>query len=82
MTGAGGGICEHRVDTLRRLPGVRVHAVNIRPLGEWYQVFPDVEKHACPVRGNVLDLQLYRAICFHKHVIYQLAADTGGMGII
>jgi GDP-D-mannose 3', 5'-epimerase len=78
ICGAGGFIGGHLVAELRRRDGVRVRAVDIKPFGEWYQVFPDVE-------NLVLDLSdraaCERAVAGTKEV-FNLAADMGGMGFI
>ncbi len=58
--------------------GTRVRAVDIKPLGEWHQVFDDVE-------NVVADLSVKDAAeraCVGASEVYQLAADMGGMGFI
>ena len=40
VTGAGGFIGGHLVGELRRLGYARLRAVDIKPVDEWYQVFP------------------------------------------
>jgi len=78
VTGAGGFIGGHLVAALRRERGVRVRAVDIRPLADWYQCFPDVE-------NLQLDLRLRESCqraCEGASDVYQLAADMGGMGFI
>ena len=77
VAGAGGFIGGHLVARLRGT-GVRVRAVDIKPLGEWHQVFDDVE-------NVVADLSLKDAAeraCAGARDVYQLAADMGGMGFI
>ena len=77
VAGAGGFIGGHLVANLRSR-GVKVRAVDIKPIGEWYQVFDDVE-------NLVLDLRLREhcgRACHHAKQVYQLAADMGGMGFI
>lgn len=78
VCGAGGFIGGHLIAALRA-QGVRsIRAVDRKPLTEWYQRFPDVE-------NLVFDLQ-DRANCYHAvngcDVVYNLAADMGGMGFI
>jgi len=77
VAGAGGFIGGHLVKELRK-KDQQVRAVDIKPLKEWYQVFPDVDNH-------VLDLRLkdncYTAVNGYNEV-YNLAADMGGMGFI
>ena len=82
VTGGGGFIGGHLVDSLRRLPGVHVRAADIKPVEDWYQVFPDVENHAGLVNGDVRDFNVCRRLCAGATDVYQLAADMGGMGFI
>jgi nucleoside-diphosphate-sugar epimerase len=77
VTGAGGFIGGHLVADLRR-QGHAVRAVDAKPLSEWYQTSPAVE-------NVVTDLKLKdacAAVCRGADVVYQLAADMGGMGFI
>ena len=77
VAGGGGFIGGHLVAALRA-EGHRVRAVDVKPFDEWYQRFDDVE--------NVVDdLQLNESCdraCRDAEVVYQLAADMGGMGFI
>jgi GDP-D-mannose 3',5'-epimerase len=77
VTGAGGFIGGHLVADLR-LRGHTVRAVDVKPLSEWYQTSDGVE-------NSVADLKLKEAcvsVCCGADVVYQLAADMGGMGFI
>lgn len=77
VAGAGGFIGGHLVAELRH-QGRRVRAIDVKPVAEWYQVFPDVE-------NVVADLQRREAAeqaCRGADRVYQLAADMGGMGFI
>jgi GDP-D-mannose 3',5'-epimerase len=78
VTGAGGFIGGHFIGELRRLGHTRLRAVDIKPIGEWYQSFPDVD-------NRMLDLR-ERAACdaavAGAREIYNLACDMGGMGFI
>jgi nucleoside-diphosphate-sugar epimerase len=78
VCGAGGFIGGHLVADLRRQGYAWVRAVDIKPQREWYQRFDDVD-------NLVLDLQdksnCYRALQ-GGDVVYNLAADMGGMGFI
>src|SRR5204863_10184578 len=76
VCGAGGFIGGHLV---KALIGARpVRAVDIKPLDEWFQLFPEAE-------NLVLDLRLKQA-CVQAvrgaDTVYNLSADMGGMGFI
>jgi nucleoside-diphosphate-sugar epimerase len=78
VAGAGGFIGGHLVAELLRKGHTDIRAVDIKPFGEWYQKFPQVE-------NLQLDLQLKDA-CERSvkgaETVYNLAADMGGMGFI
>jgi GDP-D-mannose 3', 5'-epimerase len=78
VTGAGGFIGGSLVADLRQKGYRKIRAVDIKPSGEWYQVFPDVENLS-------LDLNLIEncnRAAAGAHDIYNLAANMGGMGFI
>jgi GDP-D-mannose 3',5'-epimerase len=77
VAGGGGFIGGHLVADLRR-QGQRVRAVDIKPLDQWYQVLPDVDNMVADLK----DLAACRRACAGAVVVYQLAADMGGMGFI
>jgi GDP-L-fucose synthase len=78
VCGAGGFIGGHLVADLIRQGYTNVRAVDIKPFDEWYQRFDQVE-------SLQLDLQLKES-CWKAlkgaQVVYNLAADMGGMGFI
>jgi GDP-D-mannose 3', 5'-epimerase len=78
VCGAGGFIGGHLVQSLLANGVEVIRAVDIKPLNEWYQASKDVESLS-------LDLQ-DKGNCFQAatgaDVIFQLAADMGGMGFI
>lgn len=77
VAGGGGFIGGHLVADLRQ-QGFVVRAVDVKPLAQWYQVFDGVE-------NVVADLKLKEEcerVCAGTNVVYQLAADMGGMGFI
>src|SRR4051812_47308356 len=77
VCGGGGFIGGHLVADLLR-QGANVRAVDVKPLEEWYQRFPDAENLELDLRGkencekSVKDCE----------IVYNLAADMGGMGFI
>ncbi len=78
VCGAGGFIGGHLIADLRRQGHTQLRAVDRKPLAEWYQRFDDVEN---------LHLNLERPENCDKavegyDVVYNLAADMGGMGFI
>ncbi len=77
VTGAGGFIGGHLVaDLLRK--GNRLRAVDIKPLGKWYQRFDGVENLS-------LDLSLREdceAAARGARQVFNLAANMGGIGFI
>jgi GDP-D-mannose 3',5'-epimerase len=78
VCGAGGFIGGHLIADLRRQGYTNLRAVDIKPVPEWYQHFPDVE-------NMVLDLQ-EKANCSSAlqgaSQVYNFASDMGGMGFI
>src|SRR5689334_21058954 len=78
VCGGGGFIGGHLVAYLRRQGKHRVRSVDIKSPGEWYQRFEDVD-------NRVLDLRRMDACVAAVEgatVVYNLAADMGGMGFI
>ena len=78
VCGAGGFIGGHLVGDLLSKGHKNIRAVDIKPFDEWYQRFPEAE-------NLQLDLQVKDA-CYKSlkdaKVVYNLAADMGGMGFI
>ncbi len=78
VCGAGGFIGGHLVRSLLA-DGVNVvRAVDVKPLAEWYQVSPNVESLSLDLR----DLANCRTTAAGMDIVFQLAADMGGMGFI
>src|SRR5215204_1981697 len=78
VTGAGGFIGGHLVRRLRDDGVSRIRAVDVKPLDEWYQVFPDVEN----VVANLELSDECRRVSQGVDSVFNLAADMGGMGFI
>jgi len=78
VAGAGGFIGGHLVADLRNRGYTRIRAVDIKPLDEWYQVFPDAEN----VTADLQHLDECQSACDGAFEVYNLAADMGGMGFI
>lgn len=78
VTGAGGFIGGALVASLRQQGHKKIRAVDVKPLEHWYQRTPDVE-------NLILDLNLKESCekaAKDARVIYNLAANMGGMGFI
>src|SRR5918995_4530754 len=78
VTGAGGFIGGHLVRRLRDEGVASVRAVDVRPVDEWYQAFPDVEN----VVANLEGIDETRRATRGTDTVFNLAADMGGMGFI
>jgi GDP-D-mannose 3',5'-epimerase len=77
VTGAGGFIGGHLVAALLA-SGRSVRAVDIKPIGEWLQVFESAENRQL----DVALLEDARSAVAEAAEVYHLAADMGGMGFI
>src|SRR5215510_7767872 len=78
VTGAGGFIGGHLVAELRRRGHRRIRAVDVKPFGEWYQQFDDVDNRSL----DLGDLNNCRQSAQGTRYVFNLAADMGGMGFI
>jgi GDP-D-mannose 3',5'-epimerase len=78
VCGAGGFIGGHLVQTLLANGVEVIRAVDLKPLEEWYQVSNDVENLTLDLKDKDACLTAAEG----AHVVFQLAADMGGMGFI
>jgi len=56
----------------------RIRSVDIKPLDEWYQVFPEAENVVADLRKE----SACQSACRDAIEVFNLAADMGGMGFI
>jgi nucleoside-diphosphate-sugar epimerase len=78
VCGAGGFIGGHLVGYLRGLGIDVVKAVDIKPLDEWYQITDGVQSLSLDLKDKAACMQAAEGV----DLVYQLAADMGGMGFI
>src|ERR1022692_2234503 len=77
VCGAGGFIGGHLVADLLR-QGATVRGVDVKPLDEWFQVFPKAENRQLDIRESK---DAHEAVT-GMQIVHNLAADMGGMGFI
>jgi nucleoside-diphosphate-sugar epimerase len=78
VCGGGGFIGGHLVARLRQEGHRQVRAVDSKPVEEWYQRFEDVEN----LRLDLQEKEACEKAVQGATVVYNLAADMGGMGFI
>jgi GDP-D-mannose 3', 5'-epimerase len=76
--GGGGFIGGHLLAEFRRKGFQRLRAVDIKPFGEWWQRFDDVES----LQLDLQDKANCQTAVKGATEVYNLAADMGGMGFI
>jgi len=77
VCGGGGFIGGHLVADLLR-QGNKVRAVDVKPFEEWFQMFPEAES----LRLDLRDKENCERAVADVDLVYNLAADMGGMGFI
>lgn len=78
VCGAGGFIGGHLIAAFRQQGFKNLRAVDIKPLRHWYQRFADVEN----LRMNLQEAGACRKAVKNCAIVYNHAADMGGMGFI
>jgi len=78
VCGAGGFIGGHLVAALLQQGHKDIRAVDLKPFEEWYQRFPGVEQLQLDLQDKAACEQATRG----ARIVYNLAADMGGMGFI
>ena len=78
VTGGGGFIGGHLVAELHRRGFEEIRAVDLKPLGRWYQEHDGVEN----VSADLREKEPCYAAADGATYVFNLAADMGGMGFI
>jgi nucleoside-diphosphate-sugar epimerase len=78
VAGAGGFIGGHLVGDLVAKGHTRIRAVDVKPFAEWYQRFDGVDERILDLREKDACIEAAEGC----PVVYNLAADMGGMGFI
>jgi nucleoside-diphosphate-sugar epimerase len=78
VCGAGGFIGGHLVKSLLENGANVIRAVDVKPISEWYQSSPGVENLALDLKDKDSCMKTAQG----AEVVFQLAADMGGMGFI
>ncbi|HZZ43165.1 MAG TPA: NAD-dependent epimerase/dehydratase family protein [Tepidisphaeraceae bacterium] len=78
VAGGGGFIGGHLVGELLKAGYTDIRSVDIKPTTEWYNLYPNVENLVL----DLGDLASCHKACQGADIVYNLAADMGGMGFI
>ncbi len=78
ICGAGGFIGGHLIPALLANGADVIRAVDVKPFDDWYQFLPGVQN----LQRDLKDLASCREAVQDADVVFNLAADMGGMGFI
>lgn len=78
VAGAGGFIGGHLIADLRQQGFTKLRAIDQKPLSDWHQCYHDIDNRVL----NLQQIESCRAATAGARVVYNLAADMGGMGFI
>jgi GDP-D-mannose 3',5'-epimerase len=78
VCGAGGFIGGHLIPALLANGADVIRAVDVKPFDDWYQFLPGVQN----LQRDLKDLASCREAVQDADVVFNLAADMGGMGFI
>ena len=78
VCGGGGFIGGHLVADLLRQGHRKIRVVDVKPFEEWYQLFPEAEN----LRLDLQEKDACDTASRDAQIVYNLAADMGGMGFI
>jgi nucleoside-diphosphate-sugar epimerase len=78
VCGGGGFIGGHLVADLLKEGHTKIRSVDLKPFDEWYQLFPNVENLQLDLKEKGACERALKG----ASIVYNLAADMGGMGFI
>ena len=78
VCGGGGFIGGHLIADLLQQGFKKIRSVDLKPISDWYQVFPEVENLQLDLMGREACEKSLQG----TSIVYNLAADMGGMGFI
>ncbi len=78
VAGGGGFIGGHMVAALRADGHDNIRVVDIKPVADWYQVFPGLDNVVADLKERETCVDAMRGIRY----VFNFAADMGGMGFI
>src|SRR5580658_10003014 len=78
VCGAGGFIGGHLVNSLLNHGAKVIRAVDVKPMSQWYQASPGVANLVLDLKDKDSCIKAAQG----AEIVFQLAADMGGMGFI